>query len=78
MIRYVTRPDHTAVMQAKPRRCARSVREKLSDAIREIGFAGEPITLEAFQQRGFSEAVVERHGPAALAHARRRSVRQTA
>lgn len=78
MIRYVTRPDPVAKITGKPRRCARSVEDKLADIIQELGHAGEPISIEALRQRGFSEAVVQRVGPGALAQARRRSIRQTA
>lgn len=78
MIRYVTRPDPVAQIIAKPRRCARSVQDRLADTIQELGYAGEPISIEALRQRGFSDSVVQRIGPAALAQARRRSIRQTA
>lgn len=78
MIRYQTRPDPVAAITAQPRRCARSVEDKLADVIRELGYAGEPISSEALRQRGFSDAVVARHGPAAVAKARRSSIRQTA
>ncbi|WP_313194631.1 hypothetical protein [Shinella zoogloeoides] len=78
MIRYATRPDPVAAIKAQPRRCARSVEDKLADVILELGHAGEPITEEALRQRGYSEAVVRRHGPAALAQARRRSIRRVA
>lgn len=78
MIRYETRPDPVAVIKAQPRRCARSVEDKLADVIRELGYGGQPISTEALRQHGFSEAVVARHGPAAVAKARRRSIRQTA
>lgn len=78
MIRYATHPDHAATITAKPRRCARSVVDKLADVILELGHGGEPISDEALTQRGYSPAVVRRHGPAAVAQARRRSIRRVA
>ena len=76
MIRYETRPDPAAVMRAPPPRCSRSVVDKLADAIREMGHSGEVMTMEALRLRGFSERVVRRHGEAALAIARRASIRR--
>lgn len=78
MIRYATRPDHTATIKAQPRRRVRSVEDKLADVILELGHGGEPISEEALAQRGFSPAVVRLLGPAALAKARRRSIRRVA
>lgn len=75
MIRYETRPDPAAVMRAQPRRCKRGIVEKLADAIREMGHAGEVITSEALKLRGFSERIVKAHGEAAVALARRQSIR---
>jgi hypothetical protein len=74
MIRYQSNP--AAVIQAAPPRCQRSVTEKLAETIREMGHGGEVMTGEALRLRGFSERVCRRHGEAAHALARRRSVRR--
>lgn len=76
MIRYTTRPDPAARIAAQPRRCMRSVSDKLAEDIREMGHGGEVMTLEALRLRGYSETVLRRHGEAALAKARRLSIRR--
>lgn len=76
MIRFAPAP--AAIIAAQPRRCEKSLLEKLSDAIREMGFSGEPITVDGLMQRGFTRSVILPNLDNAVALARRRSIRQTA
>lgn len=64
----------TAAIAARPR-CVPTIVERLAEAIREIGGAGEPVTEEALLARDFSPDVVRRLAPQARAAARRRFIK---
>lgn len=72
MIRFAPKP----VPAPRPPSCSRSVADQIADVLRELGGAGEPVTIEALSQRGFPEAVVRRHADFARGIARRQFVRR--
>lgn len=56
--------------------CTHRAVSQLADCIREMGFAGQDMTLPVLAERGFSERFIMKHGEAARALARRKSVRR--
>lgn len=75
MIRYAPAPQSPSPIQ--PLRCARSLTERMADHLREEGFSGRG-DVQSLRDRGWSQAAIERLGPAAIQIARRNSTRQVA
>ncbi|OJX99080.1 MAG: hypothetical protein BGP07_03175 [Rhizobiales bacterium 63-22] len=61
-----------------PHSCKSSLVDRLADTMREMAFAGENVTPETLESRGYPRDVVRRLGERAAALARRRSVRRVA
>ncbi|MDR6757813.1 hypothetical protein J2Y48_003110 [Mycoplana sp. BE70] len=75
MIRYITHPNTTAAIAAKPR-CVRSLEERMADDMRELAFAGDNVSVETLISRGWTRNTVLRLHDKAAAIARRKSIRQ--
>lgn len=75
MIRYAPTPVTSAPSQ--PVRCARTLTERMAEHLREEGFSGRG-DVQSLRDRGWSQAAIERLGPAAIQIARRNSTRQVA
>ncbi|QFP61910.1 hypothetical protein [Brucella anthropi] len=56
--------------------CTSSVENRLADKMREMAFAGENVTPETLESRGFSREVVTKLGQRAAALALRRSIKR--
>lgn len=56
--------------------CRRSLIDRMADDMREMAFAGETVSSETLQSRGWTLKTVQRFSPEAVALARRHSVRQ--
>ncbi|MEH6691317.1 MAG: hypothetical protein V7774_09055 [Pseudorhizobium pelagicum] len=75
MIRYAPAPITSTPSQTA--RCARSLTERMAEDLREEAFSGRG-DVQSLQNRGWSQASIERLGPAAIQLARRNSTRQVA
>ena len=63
----------------KPTHCFRSTADRIADdmaeTMREMAFAGEPVSADALISRGYPDVVVQRFKDRAVRAARRRSLR---
>lgn len=76
MIRFRPHKEHvTATIEAAPR-CIRSLEERMASDMRELAFGDRTVSAETLRERGWTDAVIQRLAPAALAIARRQSIRQ--
>ena len=73
MIRFEPKP---AAAPAPLVSCTHRAVRQLADCIREMGYAGQDMTIPVLAERGFSERFIQKHGEAARALARRQSVRR--
>lgn len=56
--------------------CADALVDRMADDMREMAFAGQNVTAETLQQRGWPAATVARLSARAVERARRRSIRR--
>lgn len=73
MIRYRERPKATGIVRAP---CRDALVRRLADDMREMAFAGENVSTETLEQRGWPKAAIARLGGRAVEMARRSSIRQ--
>lgn len=78
MIRYRRHSETAAAKIAAAPRCIRSLEERMADDMREMAFAGQNVSLETLIERGWTRNTVQRLAVAAIAIARRQSIRQVA
>lgn len=77
MIEFRTNPQPMAPLGVQPHPSCRQIAVKrIADIISELAGNSEPITEEAFIQRGISPAVVARYGEQARQMARRSFIKQ--
>ncbi|EDQ33921.1 hypothetical protein HPDFL43_05690 [Hoeflea phototrophica DFL-43] len=74
MIQYQAQPP--AAPSAPTASCREALTGRMADQMREMAFAGETVSPETLIQRGWTAETVERLSPAAIAQARRQSVRR--
>lgn len=73
MIRYQASP---AIPATPSPSCRTALIGRMADEMREMAFAGQTVSTETLQERGWSPASIERLAPDAVALARRQSVRR--
>jgi len=73
MIRY---QSSTPALVGSPPSCRTALVSRLADDMREMAFAGQNVSPETLAQRGWSQPAVKRLSAAAIAQARRQSVRR--
>lgn len=78
MIRYRSHIETVAAKIVTAPRCIRSLEERMADDMREMAFSGQNVSLETLIERGWTKNTIQRLSVAAVAIARRQSIRQVA